>query len=197
MNIIRDPLLWFAGKPRTEPLRAVLIHWTAGVGDAATFHGNMVKNRKCSVHYYVDWSGQIWQMAPDERECIHAGKIANPWTIGIEVQSPGYPNGALQRVETARGVKRKMREDIWCGKKTRTLEFTAAQTAAIVELVEALCARHNIPRVLPKSVNQRQSKEWAAVYRGVLGHCHVHKTKDDPGPQIFEALEAAGFARVG
>jgi N-acetyl-anhydromuramyl-L-alanine amidase AmpD len=34
-------------------------------------------------------------------------------------------------------------------------------------------------------------------YRGVLGHLHVHKTKCDPGTEVFYKLWAAGFNPAG
>lgn len=192
---IVDPKLSFgtgSTKKRGEKIRGVLLHWTGGVGDEAQFHETL-RMRALSIHYYVKWTGEVWQMADDNVQCAHAGYV-NPWTIGIEIQSPGYPNARMTEIERARGVVRKESKRDWMGRKNvRAVGFATAQTASVVQLVESLCKEHAIPRVIPKTWQSRQTKEWASTYSGVLGHCHVHDSKDDPGPLIFEALLATGF----
>lgn len=189
---IVDPKLWFPTRKRTDKIRCIVLHWTAGVGDEQTFYNTLTRDKN-SIHYYVKWTGETWKMSDDASLCYHAGYV-NPWTIGIEIQSPGYPSARQAQIERARGVVRKEAKREWMGRKAaRALGFTAEQTASVLQLVESLCNEHSIPRVIPKTWPLRQTKEWAESFSGVHGHCHVHETKDDPGPLIFEALLAIGF----
>lgn len=197
--------LSFAGlrstHPRVQPCRAIVLHWTGGAGGPAAVYRTL-RTRSgprtpdgLSVHYVVGTDGEVVQMAPHGLVCLHAG-IANEWSVGIEVVSPGFPMGSAYERERKAGVRREVYSDKW--KTTRRagvkmLDFTEAQNAALVLLVETLCDTLRIPRRVPidadGSLLRREMRPAElASFAGVLGHAHCHPTKLDPGSAILERL---------
>lgn len=113
------------------------------------------------------------------------------------------------------------------GKRARMVSFTPEQVDNTIWLVETLCGVLDIPRVIPWTsvelpagqmpdyplplpifdnkwaypVFDRDPRKWrkgrAHTFEGVLGHFHVHKTKFDPGTQLFHKLWDEGFNPLG
>ena len=111
------------------------------------------------------------------------------------------------------------------GRKVRMASFEPDQVDDTIWLCETLCGLLNIPRVIPwqqvpeiesdlekrlgipdgeggyllpvfdRDVRRRRGRR--TVFKGVLGHLHVHKTKYDPGTQLFRALWFEGFNPMG
>ena len=44
----------------------IVLHWTGGEGDAGQVQRTL-RQRGCSVHYFIDRAGVRWQFAPDDR----------------------------------------------------------------------------------------------------------------------------------
>lgn len=143
-----------------------------------------------SVHVGVAPDGMDEQWARDELVTLHAGAI-NPVALGLEGCSPGYshrrgqPNPAWV-TERARGVVRREYVDRIRGIPVRMLDYTVAQFEAIARWVERWCDRWRIPRRVPTerdgSLMRRQmTPREIASYRGVMGHYHCHREKNDPG----------------
>lgn len=185
---------------RTEPCRAIVLHWTGGSGGPAQVYRTL-RSRKgprspdgLSVHYVVGSDGAIVQMAPHSFVCLHAG-IANEWSVGIEVVSPGLPLGSAYERERKAGVQRAVYEDRMrkARRPIRMLDFTAAQNDAVTLLVESLCDTLRVKRAVPceadGSLMRRQMTVGEmASFGGVLGHYHCHPTKLDPGTALLDRL---------
>lgn len=184
-------------RKRREPLRAIVLHWTGGIGDPAqvyrTLRSRVTPNAPegLSIHYVVGSDGLVVQMASENLVCLHAG-LANEWSIGIEVVCPGFP-GTLQAKEAARGVHRDLYRDSLRGRWVRMLDYTARQQEAVVVLVEALCDAFSIPKRVPcekdgSLARRKLTSPELANFSGVLGHYHAHDQKMDPGTRPLERL---------
>lgn len=138
-----------------------------------------------SVHVGIAADG-IWERwAPDELVCLHAG-VANAWSLGIEVCSPGYSTGRGWALERERGIVRREYEDRVRGRRVRMLDYTTAQLEAVALIVERWCMRWGIPRAVPREADgslmrRPMTATELAVFRGVMGHYHCHESKNDPG----------------
>ena len=190
-------------KERQEPIRAVLIHWTAGSGSLERLFNVLRTNvgpktpDGLSVHYGIEADGDHESWVPEELQALHAG-IANPWTVGIEVSNPGFP-GKAWTAEQKRGVVRTAYTDRLHGRRVSMLGFTDEQYEKLEWLVRDICKRHGLPYDYPREADGSLMKrcmtpaEWR-VFRGVCGHYHVspkrpgHGQKCDPGTEPFERL---------
>lgn len=150
-----------------------------------------------SVHVGTAPDGLEEQWAPDELVTLHAD-LVNPYALGIEGCSPGYshigskPNRAWE-IERGRGIVRREYTDRIRGVRVRMVDYTVAQFEAIAARVEAWCARWRIPREVPREpdgslMRRPMTPPELARYRGVMGHYHCHKSKNDPGTAPLLAL---------
>ena len=164
-----------------------VVHWTGGTGDARRV-GKTLMSRGLSIHYVVEPSGRIVQLAEHGTRCAHAG-IANDGSIGIEVVSRGYPTRAADEHDV----------HVIGGRRVRCLRWPDEQMRSVVWLVEALCGELGIPRVIPGesgevALTRRAGPTGWVRLAGVIGHLHVHNAKDDPGGAVFHELAQEGFA---
>lgn len=176
----RDPV-----RPRAQPIRAVVLHHTAGERGAQGIFSTL-DARRLSVHFTIDNRGVITRHADLDVVCKHAG-MANEWSVGIEISNRGcWP--AADRVPRA---------DYWdeCrGRKVHYLRFFPDQVKAAIALVGYLCDTLDLPRTLPRDgdrVSRKQlSAEELGTHRGVLGHYHLltNKVKIDPSPHLLDEL---------
>ena len=168
----------------------IVLHWTGGTGGAERV-GRTLAKRALSIHYVIEPTGRIAQLAEHGTRCAHAG-IANDGSIGIEVVSRGYPTRAADPHDTyVIGTRR-----------VKCLRWSDEQTHSTVWLVEALCGELGIPRIIPGedgdvSLSRRAGPLGWVRLAGVIGHLHVHASKDDPGGAIFHKLRQEGFALGG
>lgn len=139
---------------RTEPIKYIVIHYTANNGDKA--RGNIdyfarTKNLQSSAHYFVD-ENEVWQSVKDTDTAWHCGAktykhnyCRNSNSIGIELCSRKDPSG-----------------------KYYIKEETVSRA---VELTKELMAKYNIPisnvirhydvtgKICPEPF-VRNTKEW-------------------------------------
>lgn len=167
-----------------QETRAVLLHYTAGEGDAAQVHRTLVE-RNLSVQFCVDRDGLITQYVDASARCSHA-KQANSWSCGIEIvngatDKPGPFNRSLVR-ERIHGVD-----------ATRAT-FLQPQIDATLALVEALCGAYRLPMAVPMKgtdvLSDVMPDAQQETFRGVVGHLQVDTQKVDPGLRILRAVAA-------
>jgi N-acetyl-anhydromuramyl-L-alanine amidase AmpD len=156
----RNPLAEWAPSPNHEPRRPVIIvlHATEQGSAEQSLRTLQTANRggKVSAHYLVGDDGRIYQLVADGDRAWHAGGGSwgtitdlNSASIGIEIDN---------EVGEA---------------------YTEAQIAALLRLLEDLCARLDIPKTQ------------------VIGHADLAPTrKRDPGSLFpWQRLAEAGFGR--
>lgn len=185
-------------RPSVERTRAIVFHWTAGIGDPSQVFRTLRarKSAQCpdglSVHFVIGTGGEIVQMASLDLRCLHAGQ-ANDWSIGVEVVCPGYP-GEIAAKEAARGTKREVYRGIARGNESQMVGYTEAQYKSAIMLANHVCEVKAIPRLVPADIGREFTAKEQASFAGVCGHMHIRgSTKQDPGPRLFERLLAAGF----
>lgn len=138
-----------------------------------------------SVHAGIAVDGVNERWAPDHLVTLHAGEI-NDRSLGIEVCSPGYSTGRAWALERARGVVRDVYVDTIRGHALRMVDYTEAQHDAVLAIVSRWCDVHGIPRRVPTEadgslVRRQLTPDELRAFSGVVGHFHVHRTKNDPG----------------
>lgn len=74
--------------PKREGTWGIVIHWTAGhkAGDLAALNGPIV-----DVHFYIDKSGEVYQLLDSDSQAWHALHTANYYCLGIEHEGAGEP----------------------------------------------------------------------------------------------------------
>jgi N-acetyl-anhydromuramyl-L-alanine amidase AmpD len=186
--------LFDATTPRfTKPPDLAVLHWTGGIRPPQGVAQTLLA-RRLSVHFVVGADGEVVQFASLDRRCAHAGGV-NDRSIGIEVVSPGYPGDLREREwqRSGRTIQRAAYVSEWRGQRRKVLDYTEAQTASVVELVERLCDELRIPRAVPTEsdgalLQRTLTTAELAAFSGVIGHCHAHRTKRDPGSLPLERL---------
>ena len=123
----------------------LVLHYTGMTSAAAALERLCDPAAKVSAHYVIDEDGTIYALVPEQRRAWHAGVSywagetnINARSIGIELVNPGHDYGYRA--------------------------FAEPQIAALIELSQAIVARHAIPPAR------------------VLGHSDVAPArKEDPG----------------
>ena len=111
---------------------------------------------------------------------------------GLRVKFPGWMTET--GIRTPGFVARPEREELFEGEingsRVWMHDFTAAQHAALAKLTAGLARvfpklRLDVPRdAAGKPLDRVLTPEEFAAFRGVLGHYHVQKNKNDPGPAL-------------
>lgn len=199
-NMRHRGLWWDADDPgarnRIEPIRALVVHHTAGEGDVEQVYRTLrnSKNRAgrpspLSVHFIID-GGSIYQMADIATVTQHAG-TANGWSVGVEICSRGTaPNlPAHSRPEYS---------DTAHGRRLDFLRFTSDEVRAAKALCRVFCELTGLPHTFPiedgTSAMVRRGELSAKELRnwhGLLGHMHITSRKFDPSPHIMDDIQAA------
>jgi hypothetical protein len=182
-------------RPRTKRIRKIVVHTTGGIRPPEGVFETL-EARGCSAHYIQGADGVLYQTAPHDLVCTHAGE-ANEDSVGIECCSPLYP-GANWAKEKERGVKRDIYRDSVRGTKlVSLLDLTTAQTASLLVHVEHLCDLLKVPRRVPLErdgtlLRRAMSKDELEDFEGVLGHFQVPTkvVKLDPGTRFLDRLRA-------
>lgn len=192
-------------RPRTEPPRVIVLHWTGGPdrGPGATRDARGVYDTLrstvgrhtpdgLSIHGVLEAEGILVEMASLDLACIHAG-VANPFSIGLEMVSPGYPRTKAHLAEMKRGIHRDEYVDYIRGQRVRMLDYTEDQYATLLAWLDRVCELYDIPKAVPLDQHgdllQRQmTPAELAAFRGVMGHFHCHDEKNDPGTAPFLRL---------
>lgn len=137
MNTTPPPITWRGmarqsyERGRTQPIRCVVLHSTAGSApsDANWLHNGGNPFNPVSCHYYIDKAGAITQFVRDTDTAWHAGQSSwtidgvrrsglNAWSVGIELSN----------------------------RNNLTDPYPQAQVDAAVALTRYLVATYEIPR---------------------------------------------------
>lgn len=144
---------------RDRPIDMVVLHYTGMKTGAEALARLRDPRARVSAHYLVEEEGAVHRLVAEEKRAFHAGVSSwkgegdiNARSLGIEVVNPGHEWGYR--------------------------DFPAAQIGALIELLQSIAARRNIPKTR------------------VLGHSDVAPArKEDPGERFpWRRLSAAGLA---
>lgn len=154
----------------------IIIHYTAGSSAESSANWLQRDEVKASAHVVIGKEGEIYQLVPFDTVAWHAGeseyggrKSFNQFSIGIELDNPGFLNAVGNEYISLFGTKYPANEVIKATHRNETTPrfwhiFTEKQIAACEELCLALMAKY-------KSINQ------------ILGHEEIAPgRKQDPGP---------------
>lgn len=153
----------FVARPKRTETRAVVWHWTGGLGDADRVLETL-RRRRLSINFVIDRDGTIHQCCDANRSTSHAfdelRKIsANPWSVGVEVCGRGGPG-------------------VW---------WTPEQETAGKALAASLSVAFGLPLECPDEYRELTRDELRGV-RGHIGHHHVERVKSDPGAGWLKAV---------
>ena len=130
MNIIQSPSPNFSERPENTKITWIVLHHTDMQSAEEALELLCDSEKVVSCHYLIAKSGEIFQLVDDSKRARHAGisywqgdTRLNKNSIGIELDNPGYQFGPEP--------------------------FAKAQMLKLVELLQMLCTKHNIP---PKNV---------------------------------------------
>lgn len=123
LTIVQRPTPHQSARPVGTVIDLIVLHADAGMSDAGTVSWIGNPTSKVSYHYLVGRDGTVYQFVPDERKAWHAGvstfkgrNLCNDFSLGVSFAND-------QKGEA----------------------FPDEQIDAGVELVAALCRRHDIP----------------------------------------------------
>lgn len=236
LEVRRDPRAWWPAdhsscEPRSGAIGLLCWHWTAGEAGLASYDDDgprvvaaMQARRsedgtrplRVSVGFVVGACGEhdalapLWQtMDLGASTGIHAGRVFNRRSIGVEVVSAGISGTPLDtrhrpsRVAYVAG--RRVKLAAFYPGQMRTMALLAAALsssdldtplgralrAARIEILPQVPARGG--ELYLGRMTQRQARTW----RGGVEHLHSPSTtKVDAGGQGLEACELAGWRRV-
>lgn len=162
----------------------VVLHWTGAEARADTFRANL-ERRGLSVHYYIDFLGQIWQFADTlKTTCFHAGATANDLSVGIEVACRGTNYTQYDKTTS------QYRDEGW----VRYMDYTPRQVGTVLWLLERLADAYGIERRVWPTIDRGPekitypTKEDLDGFSGVIGHYQLTGRKTDPGPCVLRTL---------
>jgi N-acetylmuramoyl-L-alanine amidase len=162
----------------------LVLHYTGMRSAAAAIARLTDPAAKVSAHYVIDTDGTVLELVPEACRAWHAGvagwgaiRDVNGQSIGIELVNPGHDWGYRP--------------------------FPAAQIAALVELGQAIRARHGLPPkavvghsdVAPaRKIDPGELFPWADLARHGLGIWPAAWENEAPDTgAALEALRAIGY----
>ena len=146
---------------RALPVSMIVLHYTGMPSAEEAIERMCDPAAKVSAHYCIDEDGTVTRLVPEDKRAWHAGRSywrgitdVNSASVGIELVNPGHEWGYRP--------------------------FPDAQMEALVPLLAAIKARHDVPRA------------------NIVGHSDVAPArKEDPG-ELFDwpALARAGLCHA-
>ena len=180
----------FRGLGKRPKTTKVVLHWTGGLRDATGLYDTLL-SEGLSVHFCVDVNGKVRQYCDADLWCSHAGRLddgvtsASIDTVGVEIVNHASDK-QLGKVE------RPIVTDRIHGRDVVHAEFLPEQIASALALARALCAAYKLPYVVPTRMGELITTSmlrgpWER-FRGVVGHYHARRTKNDPGLGILRLV---------
>lgn len=175
-------------KKRTVPLDLIVGHWTGGEGAASAVYNTLMtrKNKEgkiigLGVDFIIDREGVVWCCNPNWRTHYtqHAGALFNKRSVGVEIVNygKGKPNKkALDRTVDSLVIH---------GRQLGVARFYSVQVDAFYALCRYVCLEARIPF----EVMGGTTTAPVADFRGIVGHFHLTKQKDDPGPLLLSQIK--------
>jgi N-acetyl-anhydromuramyl-L-alanine amidase AmpD len=182
-------------RPRKARPKMIVVHTTGGEGNGLRIYKTLV-SRRLSVHFTIDYYGEIIQHADTNVVCFHAGAYNND-SIGIEIQN--YLVEHTGSISSAKFPRPSYVDQVH-GRSRKFLALTDAQLESSRALISSLCQIHGIPFKFPltpdgKLYQTELPPEYLRQARGILGHFHLTHRKIDPATQIFHYLMQRGEAK--
>jgi len=206
---------WEAGdkgtRPRTWPITALVMHWTAGpfregpsAGPTTVRNMRARKDKRVGIQFVISADGLTWQCADLAVATIHIGDgHLNARSIGVEHCWPGT---------VAQAEKLKMTVDAWtvqeiAGERVQVVTPPKAMVEASIKLADTLSRLPaewgvEIHRCVPidergETLRERMRLSQLRGYHGALAHYHLpNTTKRDEGGLLLDALRGAGWKGV-
>jgi N-acetyl-anhydromuramyl-L-alanine amidase AmpD len=185
------------------PKDLIVLHATASSTARSVFDTwkNPASGRVATA-YVVERNGRVYEMFPPDCWAYHLGmRVRNPGhyndrrSIGIEIVNPGPLRPDPEGADTLNWWPDNFRKP-WCliSEKEKYLcrefrgfkyyaAYTQKQYAAVGQLVDWLCRRFGIPRVLPPATQRDVSDpDTFCKFRGIAAHHNFRPDKFDVGP---------------
>lgn len=152
----------FSDRPKKfQSPTLIVLHQTGGSTIGSAINTFINEKAKVSAHYVIDIDGQVVKMVMNSKCAWHADP-ANDYSIGIEIV---HNDGERVVKKGSKNVK-----------DPGYNPFTEEQYRALIDLIQKLQARYNIP-----------------VYK-VIGHSDVQLAHNCPGPNFdWKRLEDRGL----
>jgi len=174
----------------------IVLHWTAGEATARQTYRTL-SGRELGVEFVVDRQGIIWQFAdPALIDTFDAGS-ANRRSAGIEITNYGFRRSGKKI--PMKGRDRPKYRTTLNGRSREFAGYYPAQIQSAIALCDTLRSPlRYVSKVIPRDGNghllkRTMTKKELQEFSGVLGHFHISKAKSDPGTDIFEAFDLAGY----
>lgn len=145
------------------PWHGLGIHWTGGERGAAGVSATL-EARELSIHFVLEPSGQLVQMADLATKCAHIGSPGNDRFVGLETSCRGFATKEDWAEAAKVDPTLREREDIdWetprdtytdkiGGHKANFAGFNREQIVSIIWLADTLAQVCHFPRTIPARV---------------------------------------------
>lgn len=171
----------------------ICLHYTAGSSVAGAVAWWKTKNPHIGTPYIIDRDGTIYQVFDSDYWAWHLGinnAAQDQRLIGIELVNWGPIQKRGEGIYSPVGYTTAVvgSEVLQTAKPWKGVilfqRFTDPQLASLRELVDDLCTRYKIPKVLAPPEWRTAEKPWpgAATHNGILAHEHFRSDKYDMGP---------------
>jgi len=127
MRFVDYPSPNFGDRARGSVINKLILHYTGMQNSEVSLSRLCDKASEVSAHYFIDESGEIFRLVPEEKRAWHAGVSywagetdINSQSIGIELQNPGHEWGYRN--------------------------FPDPQILALIELATKILLDHKIPK---------------------------------------------------
>lgn len=165
----------------------LVVHHTVGGSATSTINWWQSQDSRVATAYVIERDGRIHEVFDPRFWAYHLGVRGIPSldrrSIGIELASEGplekTPTGfrAFGRAFTGNAYDH---GSTWRRTAQYFAAYTPAQTEAVAQLVDHLCALFGVPRQMPS--NPTDFNAGLYDFKGVIGHHHVRADKTDVHP---------------
>lgn len=183
----------------------IVLHHTVGGSARSTFDYWQRSSNHIATAFIIERDGTIFEVFPPECWAYHLGLkntngVHDKRTIGIEIASEGAlieSAGKLYCFDRISPRTEHTTEHFDNGVKWRGFRYfdayEEAQTASVIELVNHLCLRFQIPRRVPAKLTEFDQRYLN--FQGVFGHHHVRPDKSDihPGFDWEQLIQACSL----